>query len=111
MQPANPPSSWREHALYFAAWAAIGPALAVVLVWWRHGGPGHLGRRRLDHLLRDDLGLEAVKSQIKTVFIANGASFTLSLSGGTLSAVAPLAEHPRRWVEQTEAVSRLEALL
>lgn len=65
----------------------------------------------LQSVLRDDLGLEAVKSQIKTVFIANGASFTLSLSGGTLSAVAPLAEHPRRWVEQTEAVSRLEALL
>lgn len=65
----------------------------------------------LQSVLRDDLGLEAVKSQIKTVSIANGAVFTLTLSGGTLSAVAPLAEHPRRWVEQTEAVSRLEALL
>lgn len=65
----------------------------------------------LQSVLRDDLGLEAVKTQIKAVSIANGATFTLSLSAGTLSAVAPLAEHPRRWVEQTEAVSRLEALL
>lgn len=65
----------------------------------------------LQSVLRDDLGLEAVKTQIKTVSIANGAAFTLSLSAGTLSGVAPLAEHPRRWVEQTEAVSRLEALL
>lgn len=40
MQPTPQPTSWREHALYFAAWAAIGLALAVVLVWWRHGGPG-----------------------------------------------------------------------
>lgn len=65
----------------------------------------------LQSVLRDDLGLEAVKTQIKTVSIANGAAFTLTLSAGVLSAVAPLAEHPRRWVEQTEAVSRLEALL
>lgn len=65
----------------------------------------------LQSVLRDDLGVEAVKTQIKAVSIANGAAFTLSLSAGTLSAVAPLAEHPRRWVEQTEAVSRLEALL
>lgn len=38
----HPPqtSSWREHALYFAAWAAIGLTLAIVLLWWRHGWPG-----------------------------------------------------------------------
>lgn len=38
----HPPQipSWREHALYFAAWAAIGLALAIVLLWWRHGWPG-----------------------------------------------------------------------
>ncbi len=38
----HPPqtSTWREHALYFAAWAAIGLALAIVLLWWRHGWPG-----------------------------------------------------------------------
>ncbi len=40
MQATPPASSWREHALYFAAWAAIGLALAIVLLWWRHGWPG-----------------------------------------------------------------------
>lgn len=38
--PRNP--AWREHALYFAAWAGLGLLLALLLLWWRHGLPGQM---------------------------------------------------------------------
>lgn len=31
------PAAWREHALYFAAWALLGLLLAALLIWWRQG--------------------------------------------------------------------------
>lgn len=65
----------------------------------------------LQSVVRDDLGLEAVRSQVKTVQLRAGAAFALSLSHEALEATAPWAEHPRRWVETPELVSRLEALL
>jgi hypothetical protein len=65
----------------------------------------------LQSVLRDDLGLEAVRGQVKMVQLRAGAAFQLTLAGETLQASAPLAEHPRRWVETPELLSRLEALL
>jgi hypothetical protein len=65
----------------------------------------------LQTVVRDELGVEAVKAQVKQVSLADGPTFVMTLSAGTLTAQAPFAEHPRRWVEQAEAVSRLEALL
>jgi hypothetical protein len=65
----------------------------------------------LQSVVRDDLGLEAVRGQVKTVQLRAGASFVLTLAGETLQASAPITEHPRRWVETPELLSRLEALL
>jgi hypothetical protein len=65
----------------------------------------------LQSVVRDELGLEAVRSQVKTVRLESGASFALSMTSQTLTAVAPLAEYPKRWLEAPELISRLEALL
>jgi hypothetical protein len=65
----------------------------------------------LQSVLRDELGQEAVRSQVKQVSLAAGPAFSLALVGGSLNATAPLVEHPKRWLEQAEVVTRLEALL
>ncbi|MBE2251224.1 MAG: hypothetical protein IAE78_16915 [Myxococcus sp.] len=65
----------------------------------------------LQSVLRDELGQEAVKRQVKQVSLSSGPGFALSLVAGSLNATAPLSEHPRRWLEQAEVVARLEALL
>ncbi|MCA2979009.1 MAG: hypothetical protein INH41_27075 [Myxococcaceae bacterium] len=65
----------------------------------------------LQAVVRDDLGLEAVRQQVKTVRLRAGAAFGLTLAREALEASAPWAEHPKRWAEPSELTSRLEALL
>ncbi|MBL8918525.1 MAG: hypothetical protein JNJ54_06660 [Myxococcaceae bacterium] len=92
----------------------VGFASAIDEVPAEHlGGLVELGNvvfGALSTVMRDELGLEAVKTQLKQVSLQPGAAFTVGLSDGTLSAAAPLAEHPKRWIEQAEVVTRLEAL-
>lgn len=71
---------------------------------------GNVVFNALQTVTRDELGLEAVKTQLRQVTLGTGATFSLTMKEGALTAVAPLAEHPKRWIEQPELVAKLEAL-
>lgn len=68
-----------------------------------------LTQQALLAVMRDELGLEAIQSQLRVVRLGSATTFDVSLSDGALRLAAPLLE-PRQWPSQAELVTRLEAL-
>lgn len=60
-------------------------------------------------VVRDELGLEAVRAQLLALRLGSAATFELGFSSGRLDLLAPLLE-PRSWPSEGELVGRLEKL-
>jgi hypothetical protein len=66
-------------------------------------------QQTLHAVMRDELGLEAVRTQLSRIVLGLAPTFEVTLTDGALKVVGPLLE-PAQWQSPSELQARLEAL-